>query len=267
MTSSVDALERAAELLGDASERRATGWRALALILHEPELDLVDALRSGQLVEQLELATGWLDRDRERFAVPVHELRTLTGEYAETDPEVLLHELKVEHARLFVGPHHVPVPPYESVYRDVDPSSGKPIIMGPTTIAVDALYQTYGLRHPDSHHDLPDHVATELEFVYFLCRKEAQAWRSDEHEAAKDLRLAQRAFLQDHLGQWWPAFAARLTAAATDGLYRVAAEFGTEYLALETGAAYADGLTEVYPTRPGKPATTDGGRRPSQTVT
>lgn len=263
MTSSVDALERAVELLGEASERRATGWRALALILHAPEPDLIDALRSGHLAEQVEQATGWLDRDRERFTALVHELRVLTRGYAEIDPDVLLHELKVEHARLFVGPGRVPVPPYESVYRDVDPSSGKPIIMGPTTIAVDTLYQSYGLRHPDGHHDLPDHVATELEFVYFLCRKEGQAWHSQERDVAKELRLAQRAFLQGHLSQWWPAFAARLAEAVTDGIYRFAAEFGTEYLALETGEAYADGLTEVFPPHAD---TTDGGSRPSQTA-
>lgn len=258
MTHSGDALDRAGELLGQASERRATGWRALALTFYEPVPDWIDDLQSGRLLKHLQLATGWLDSDRERFAGPLQHLSELTQGYADNQPEALLHELKVEYARLFIGPDHVPVPPYESVYRDIDPASGRPLIMGPTAIAVSALYESHGLRQPEGHRDLPDHVATELEFVYFLCRKEADAWRSGELDQAKELRRTQRTFLTEHLGRWWPSFFERLVAASPAGVYRVVGELATAYLAVETGAAYAHGLTAVYPTAPGAPEVGDG---------
>ncbi len=251
MTHSSDALERAGELLGQASERRALGWRALALTFYEPAPDWVEMIQSGLLLEHLQQATGWLDRDRERFSGLLGRLSELTNEYAAREPDELLRGLTVEYARLFIGPEHVPVPPYESVYRDIDPSSGKPVVNGPTTIAVKSLYQRHGLRSREEHRDLPDHVATELEFLYFLCRKEAEAWRSGDLDEAKEMRRAQQTFLAEHLGRWWPSFFERLVAAKPANVYQILGEFGTAYLGVETGVAYADGLSEIYPTAPG----------------
>lgn len=266
MTSTGSALERAGELLSQANDRRAAGWGALALAFYEPTSDLVDALRSGQFVEQLELATGWLDQDRERFAPPLDRLRKLSVGYVDTEPEALLHELKVEYARLFIGPERASVPPYESVYRDRDPASGRPIIMGPTTTSIGSLYRSFGLGPPDGHRDLPDHIGTELEFVYFLCRKEAEAWRSGDLDGAKNFRRAEGAFLKEHLSCWWSLFFERLASAAPHDLYRLLGEFVTEYLAVEAGAAYADGLTEVYPTGRGTAGTTHEGSEAGDTT-
>ncbi|ELY71504.1 TorD/DmsD family molecular chaperone [Natronobacterium gregoryi] len=112
------------------------------------------------------------------------------GTLGEIDPAVReadFESLRVEHARLFVGPEDPVCPPYETVYRDAEDA-----VLGPTTRAVVKWYQTYGLGLEPDWPDLPDHVATELEFAAYLL----------EHE---DVETCEQ-FLDEHPRQWMNEF-------------------------------------------------------------
>jgi len=74
-----------------------------------------------------------------------------------------IEELQVEYTRLFLGPFGVAVPPYGSCYLE---KSGE--VMGKTTQEIMHLYRKAGLAIDKEFTELPDHIAVELEFVYYL---------------------------------------------------------------------------------------------------
>ena len=78
-----------------------------------------------------------------------------------------LDSLQSEFARLFVGPYDLPAPPYGSVYLE-----GERRIMGESTVDASNRYRDSGLTTSESFRDPPDHIAAELEFMYFLVYSE-----------------------------------------------------------------------------------------------
>lgn len=133
-------------------------------------------------------------------------------------------ELEIEYNRLFVGPERPQTPPYESVY--CDPSG---LVMGPTARDVQQRYAEAGLTLVPDHHDLPDHVATELGFMAYLAaqRAEAQgedalAWLDREHT-----------FLRDHLIVWLPRFCQRVREESRHPFYAALAELTMTFVSLD----------------------------------
>lgn len=99
------------------------------------------------------------------------------------------------------------VPLYEGLCRPKDGREG---------ILEDVMrfYEFFGVRIQEANCDYPDHLVTELEFMAFLCQREAAA-----EAAGKDVdsfRRAARDFLQRHLLVWVPGFAERLAGGKTD---------------------------------------------------
>ena len=84
----------------------------------------------------------------------------------------------------------------------------------------------------------PDDISVELDFMGFLCRKEAFAQEHLGPPRARQARKAQRLFLEEHLGRWAPAFGDAFAAAAPRGhLYELAGRTLTWWIALECAAA------------------------------
>jgi len=161
---------------GDAERGQlADGYAVLAQCWRDPTEDLVAAVEDGDL-------EGVLPGVR----------------------DVSLEELRVEHARLFVGPADPPCPPYESVYRDGDDGPGQ--VLGPSTRDVVNWYREYGVGLHPNWSDLPDHLATELEFVAILLDR-------GEADAAEQ-------FLEEHPRQWFDDFATAVRDSDPLGFYR-----------------------------------------------
>ena len=237
---------RAWGLLALAAERRALGWRRLAEAFYGPSAGFTDELLAGGVEEDLRLATSWLDSDRELFDAPLAALRRFAGAQAAQASDTVGSELEVEHARLFVGPGQVPASPYESVWCDVDPDSGRHVFGGPSTAAVAAAYRAHGLVGEAGHHDLPDHVATEMELCCYLCEQEAKAWHDGTPEPAKALRVAQQGFLTAHMARFAPDFCAAVQAAAPESCYAAFAGYLLAYLTVESGTPYVEVVNSIW---------------------
>ena len=114
-------------------------------------------------------------------------------------------DIAVEYTSLFIVPCDHSVSPYESFYRDtltVDASAAdspyfqpapmpcgmKGFICGTSTVAVLKYYRENGFEMESAFHDLPDHVACELEFLGRLYQ-------------AQDVEVAQK-FFEEHFGRW-----------------------------------------------------------------
>jgi TorA maturation chaperone TorD len=123
--------------------------------------------------------------------------------------------LKVDFAKLFVGPYKLFAAPYGSVYLDDERK-----LMGDSTLDVKSRYRKAGLDTANSFKDAPDHIAAELEFMYYLIFKEVEAFSTAASEVAIDFVQKQKSFLEDHLVAWVPQFTANIIEHAETSFYR-----------------------------------------------
>jgi TorA maturation chaperone TorD len=121
--------------------------------------------------------------------------------------------LEVDYSKLFVGPYSLLAPPYGSVYLE---STG--MVMGNSTVDVRDRYAEEGLAIDLK--EVPDHIAIELEFMYFLIFKENEAKRNHDPENTLLYQRKQRAFLETHLGIWVSDFADRVERGAQTEFYK-----------------------------------------------
>ncbi|MEI7816668.1 MAG: molecular chaperone TorD family protein [Desulfuromonadales bacterium] len=125
-------------------------------------------------------------------------------------------ELAVEYSRLFVGPFGLKAPPYGSIYLDNERT-----VMGPSTMETIHFYEKEGLARDESFNELPDHIAVELEFMYFLIFREAEALQNGESGRAELYRQKQENFRSRFLDKWVPAFCGNMKE-GTDNVFYLA---------------------------------------------
>ncbi|MBF0234118.1 MAG: molecular chaperone TorD family protein [Desulfamplus sp.] len=125
-----------------------------------------------------------------------------------------LKQLQIDYTRIFIGPYTMLAPPYESVYR-----KGEGQLMGNSSIAVLELYKKAGLDLSEDYHDAPDHVSTELEFVYLLLGKIEAFKQLEETDNEILYKNLLKSLLEDHLFHWMPEFTYRLKEKASCDFY------------------------------------------------
>lgn len=116
-------------------------------------------------------------------------------------------------------------PPCEGAY-------GPPRMSGKAMQLADiaGFYAAFGMTAMGHQPDADDHIGAELEFMGALALKEAWALAEGHADNAEVAQGAQRAFLDEHLGRWADAFAARVLATAPPGLYATAARLLAAWL-------------------------------------
>jgi len=137
--------------------------------------------------------------------------------------------LAKEHLRLFVGPGHMPCPPYEAVYRKDRPDFEKGLVMGPSTADVRRAYFAAGLDISKTFTDLPDHIAAEMEFMQFLCVEEARLAQQGNNEDAGKMKSMQREFHKNHIEPWVGDFADCILRSTTSPFYKATASVLKEF--------------------------------------
>jgi TorA maturation chaperone TorD len=126
-----------------------------------------------------------------------------------------LDALSLDFSRLFLGPYKMHAPPYGSVYLD-----GERQIMGESTLEVRNKYRESGLDISSDFRNPPDHIAAELEFLYFLILKEIEAIRNSDIETTLSLIEKQSTFLRENLGAWVFEFADTIEEKAETDFYK-----------------------------------------------
>ena len=129
--------------------------------------------------------------------------------------EMDLEQQKIDFSRLFVGPFKVLAPPYGSVY--LEPGRR---VMGDSTVDARNRYREAGLDFSDNLKEAPDHIAFELEFMYYLIYKELEALASSDRQTALAFLKKRWGFLVDHLGAWISDFAGVVEENATTNFYK-----------------------------------------------
>ena len=151
--------------------------------------------------------------------------RRLGEEFAAEGAQSLL----LDYTRLFLGPTHIVAKPYGSVWLE-----GENTVMGQSTMAVQAMYREGGFDMDGEFHELPDHIAAELEFLYLLIDRENEAHRDGKPEALEANAALRRRFLGEHLGRWVGPFTAAVRDGAQSGFYRDLAAITDRFVGMET---------------------------------
>ncbi|MBI5258097.1 MAG: molecular chaperone TorD family protein [Burkholderiales bacterium] len=186
--------------------------RYLAACFYEPEA----AFAEERLFESLHAAAL---RHDPALADPACRL----GEaFVADDPQTLL----VDYTRLFLGPVQALARPYGSCWQ-----TGEATLMQGETMAVLALYEQGGLELDEGFHELPDHVAVELEFLYLLLFQQHQAERAGDAQAAAAVRALMQRFLAEHLGAWVGPFTQAMHSGAQTAFYRELAVLTERFVA------------------------------------
>lgn len=117
-------------------------------------------------------------------------------------------------------------PPHETIYTDPEGQ-----LRGMLTAHLEAKYLEAGLAISPELNELPDHISVELEFMAYLCMKEAEA---DDVEANR-FRALQESFMGQHLVRWFPKFAQRIKESEPQLIYQFLLPAVYSYLRHELG--------------------------------
>jgi putative dimethyl sulfoxide reductase chaperone len=192
----VSASEIETESAESAAEKAGVYGLLAAIFRRELSANLLRELRALGLVRALAEAGVTFDDD-----------------FLEGPVDEVLHRHALAYTALFIGPgKHIP--PYASVHMD---RSGD--LWGPATAWAKTFIEETGFEYRDGFHDLPDHIAVELEFMRNLWARESEALAGSDGKAAAFFRNRRETFLEAHLGAWAPIFCDRVMAASPVPFY------------------------------------------------
>ena len=106
-------------------------------------------------------------------------------------------------------------------------------LMEKTTMAVQQLYAEGGFDIDEGFHELPDHVAAELEFLYLLIFRETEAQGKGDLDVLAAVTDLRKRFLAAHLGVWIGPFTASVRNGAQTVFYRELADLSERCVLLE----------------------------------
>jgi TorA maturation chaperone TorD len=142
------------------------------------------------------------------------EIGRITGwqkEFASHD--AALRELQKEYTRLFVNAcPRVVAPPYSSVY-------------------LGGQRRVWGSSMAKDFHDIPDHIAAELEFASYLIVQQCK--RADNGTDDGKLADIENRFLANHLLRWAPAFLSLVIECSRTTFYQVVASLARQFVEWE----------------------------------
>ncbi len=168
--------------------------------LQEPSEKFLAALKEENILNNL---VGY-DEDLDRG------VQLISSVISSLEISSIIPDLVTEFNRLFIGP--LPIPLYESIYR-----SKTGLFMQEETVDVKKRYMEAGLAVNPGNPFPDDHIGAELEFIFFLCQKAAQA---EDKKLRETLLKLQEKFFQDHLAVWISPLCDRLYQEAESSYFK-----------------------------------------------
>jgi len=180
-------LDGQAELLAAA---RSGAYRLFAEAMIFPDGDALAWIQEGQLADALYEHLGRIDP-------ALCEELSCWAALRDAGPD---DTLAIEYTRLFdAGAKGPPCALYGGLYGGARMKVMEEAVR---------FYNHFGLTLSETPRELPDHLATQLEFVHYLAYREAECLRDGRDPGP--YRRAQRDFLERHLGSWIPKLCERL---------------------------------------------------------
>ncbi len=203
---------------------RGNVYRLLSQVYLHPSEEFFNALKGGAFADELRSSIKTLleanDGDlKQKAELMQKELsRAARGS---------LSKLRSEYYRVFGHTISMECPPYETQY-------GVAHLFQQTQELSDVsgFYRAFGLETKSG--ERLDHISVELEFMHFLCCKQAYATQNNHGRDKIEICVeAQEKFLGQHLGKWVFVFTKLLKRKEKGGFYRSFAELTESFIAFE----------------------------------
>lgn len=195
---------------GSAWMNKATYYEFLSMPFRYVPKEMVKALISGEYSEAYEeigLANG-LDSH------VIADRRSLLCIYEDTEEEgTLFHQLRKEYTRLYIGRENPLVTPYAGVWASLEKGEKPLLMVGKESMAIERFMRKCGMGQPEGTNEPLDHIASLLEFLYFLCLVKAEAVKPASYAEIADDDY--ETFFDEHFQPFAHAFA-NVTLAATE---------------------------------------------------
>lgn len=228
-----DAADAAFSKLAFLTMARANVFRLLAFAFYDPTLEFIQQLVSGSYISELHGYYSDLVTHHNGGIEALERLKEYQSSLSGRATTELLKELKVEYARLFIGPGHPAVQPYETFYYEKLKGDSQPLLMvSPAAMAVEKAYREAGIAMSKELREPPDHFAVELEFLFYLSKKESDAWAEGDNDAANKWHRCELAFIDGHLGRWGQRFCSKVQKESLHPFYRSISYFAGTLLKL-----------------------------------
>ncbi len=181
--------------LDEMARKRSALYFLFTVAFLYPNEGLIKSLKSGEYSKGLKVMLNELHLLEEgAFAV-----EKIDAYVTRLNTSELLLDLQKEYTRLFIPSrpeHPAPICPlYESVYEDG-------FLMGEATFQVARLFYEAGLKKVDKFNLPHDHFALELEFMSYLCSKEAEGLELGNESIVNKSKRLQLIMLKEHLGKF-----------------------------------------------------------------
>jgi TorA maturation chaperone TorD len=141
--------------------------------------------------------------------------------YGGRDHDALLHELRIEHTRLFIGAPGPVISPYGGIWRAQRYGAAPVLFVSNEALAVEQAMRSAGIGNPQGSKEPLDHIGSELEFAQYLCLVLAGAERP--HEKAELSEAGYREFVSKHIKSWNRDFADAVLAQSESPFFQAAA--------------------------------------------
>lgn len=141
------------------------------------------------------------------------------------DIKSLQKDIKVEYARLFLGPKEPVASPYESVY-----TTSRKQLFGESAHKVKAMYKEMGVEI-NTHENIPeDFIGYELEFMYYLTYFTIKFIEEGNTKKIEQLINYQKIFVEEHLANWISNFTNDIVNNTTMEYFKVLGNFTKEFI-------------------------------------
>jgi len=133
-------------------------------------------------------------------------------------PKMAMKQVQAEFVRVFGHAVSQECPPYEMQYGTEGGIQSQTDVL----IQLGGFFETFGFEMPKNRgKERVDHVSVELEFMSFMCYREAYGIEQghDERKIAI-IRSGVKKFIRNHLGRWTPLFCIFTARKAMKGFYK-----------------------------------------------
>ncbi len=197
----------------------------LAQAMNYPDATLVDSLRNGSFFTTVSESLAALGN-----TALTTELEKCRKEYLDcANKDETLLELERDYTHMFFSSKPRLAYLFESVYRE-----GK--LLQESTLTIAGLYRDAGLVLNEDFRLPPDHIAVELEFLSFLCFKEAEGLKNGNTKAVEYARELQGIVLKEHLRSFALNVAERVGKHAQTSFYRTVTNVLNEHFSQQVEA-------------------------------
>lgn len=175
-----------------------TMFKLLSIAFEPPTVSWSEAIVSGALRDEIKAAWEALGLSQQAIDVFYKDLET----YVERDDETVLHELRREFTRLFLGDKPL-VTNSEGLWRLRSEGRDGVLIVNSYSLEVAEFMRQCGVVKAEGYNDCIDYIETECDFAAFLAGGPEYLI-----ELGKDPIALLELFMDEHMTLWIPGFCA-----------------------------------------------------------